>query len=137
MTKKEIMQEIFAELHKKRANAIYLAEQNEKRANENLDYKELVARERKLKMQIGLLQFEQKPYLTEQAELVSIAEKKRGVLKTLGLEIAALKPKFECEKCEDTGIVGNSICSCTNQKFYDKLMNLANVNLEGIPYLKD
>ena len=41
MTKKEIMQEIFAELHTKRANAIYVAEQNEKKANENLEYREL------------------------------------------------------------------------------------------------
>lgn len=135
MTKKEIMQEIFAELNTKRNNAIYLAEQNENKAKQNAEYRELDAKERKLNMQIGLLQFEKKPYLSEQSELVAIKEQKQKVLKAIGLEPIDLKPKFECEKCEDTGISGNSICSCTNQMFYDKLMLSANVNLKEIPYL--
>ena len=137
MTKKDIMQEIFAELNTKRNNAVYLAEQNENRANQNLEYRELDAKERSLKMQIGRLQFEKKPYLQEQAELVATKQQKIKVLKSMGLEQSDLLPKFECEKCKDTGIFQNNICSCTNQKFYDKLMLSSNINLNDIPYLKD
>lgn len=137
MTKREIMNEIFSELHQKRTNEIFLAEQNEQLAKQNDEYRELDTKERNLKMQIGKLQFEQKPYLTEQAQLVAVKEQKQKLLKKLGFEPNDLLPKFECQKCNDTGVIGNSICSCANQKFYDKLMKLSNVNLDEIPYLKD
>lgn len=137
MTKEEILKEIFAELHIQRTNAIYHAEQNEKKALENAEYAKLDARERSLNMQIGKLQFENKSYLTEQAELISVKEQKQKLLKKLGFKSTDLMPNFKCEKCKDSGMLSGELCSCVNQKFLDKLMALSNINLDETPYFSD
>lgn len=50
---------------------------------------------------------------TEQAQLLSEQNK---LLATVGLTAQDLVPKYACEKCRDSGYVGNDRCDCFNKK---------------------
>jgi DNA replication protein DnaC len=45
----------------------------------------------------------------EKAELIKTAEKLLG---TIGLSLRDLSPRYNCEKCNDTGYVGTHRCDC-------------------------
>ena len=64
--------------------------------------------------------------LLEQKTAYITAEKNK-LLKSLNLPSDYLSPHFDCSICNDTGYVGNSLCSCIKQKIYDIEYNKANI----------
>lgn len=137
MTKKEILKQVFDELHLARESAIFLAQQNEQKALQDQKYCNLEASERTLNMQIGKLQFEKRDCKKMQETLAKTSQKKKERLAKIGLSEKDLIPQFQCAKCKDTGIFQNSICSCASQKFFDKLMQNSNVDFDKTPYLRE
>lgn len=60
-----------------------------------------------------------------------LSKEKALLLKKLNLPENYLSPNFDCEICQDTGYVNNSLCSCIKQKLYDIEYNKSNVgNME-------
>jgi DNA replication protein DnaC len=57
----------------------------------------------------------------------SIIRQKKDLLKTLHLPSDYLEPHFDCNLCQDTGYVENSLCSCIKQKLYNLAYNRANI----------
>ena len=45
----------------------------------------------------------------EKTELTSTIER---ILKTIGLTLTDLSPRYMCDKCKDTGYVGTHRCDC-------------------------
>lgn len=61
---------------------------------------------------------------------------KEKILKSLGKRVENIYPKYECEKCKDTGYISNSnstqMCNCLRQKIYDIEYNKSNItNLQN------
>lgn len=56
-----------------------------------------------------------------------ITSKKAFLLEKLNLPKDYLTPHFECNACQDTGYVNNTLCSCIKQKIYDIEYNKANI----------
>ncbi len=56
-----------------------------------------------------------------------ISKEKENLLKKLNLPSNYLSPHFECNFCQDTGYVDNSLCSCIKQKIYDLEYNKSNI----------
>lgn len=56
-----------------------------------------------------------------------VSKEKELLLKKLNLPENYLSPNFDCELCEDTGYVNNSLCSCIKQKLYDIEYNKSNI----------
>lgn len=68
-----------------------------------------------------------------------ISEKKNKLLSHLNLPSDYLLPHFECDICEDTGYVDNSLCSCIKQKLYDieyNKSNIGNIDFENFSNFK-
>lgn len=66
-----------------------------------------------------------------------IADRKKKLLKKLNLPDNYLSPHFDCYLCEDTGYLGNSLCSCIKQQLYDieyNKSNIGNVAFENFDY---
>lgn len=66
----------------------------------------------------------------------SLKIKKKKVLESNGFSEKSFLPKFECNKCNDTGYIqtkqGNILCSCVKQKLYNIAFNNSNIyNLEN------
>ncbi|MBP3256026.1 MAG: ATP-binding protein [Clostridia bacterium] len=68
-------------------------------------------------------------------KLSLLKEKKNNILKSLNIDENYLKPKFECNDCNDTGYINNNyesiMCHCLKQKLFDIEYNKSNIsNLE-------
>ncbi len=53
---------------------------------------------------------------------------KEGILAEMGLNSKALEPRYKCEICKDTGVVGSKRCECFNKRLADKLYDLSNIS---------
>ena len=137
MNRNEIYKKVFDALSQKRANAQLVAEINKTRAEQNKEYANLLAKERMLTMQIGKLKFEGRNISKVQKELNDVIAQKNKVLKLIGLTADDLLPKYECEKCHDTGLVENSYCSCVMQMYNNLIMSDCGIDLSTIPSFKD
>ena len=76
--------------------------------------------------------------LLEQKTAYITAEKNK-LLKSLNLPSDYLSPHFDCSICNDTGYVGNSLCSCIKQKIYDieyNKSNIGNIKFENFDNFK-
>ncbi len=60
-----------------------------------------------------------------------LKDKKKKVLEKNGFNEKSFLPKFECDKCNDTGYVqtndGNKLCTCVKQKLYNVAFNNSNI----------
>ena len=137
MTKKEIYKQVFQMLEKKRNEKIYIAEQNRFFAMKNEDFAKLDFDERILNMEIGKLKFEGADISQKLAELENLKFKKTQILKQIELSDADLLPKFDCNKCADTGVYQNSICSCASQIANNIIMQNCGVDLSQVPDFVD
>ena len=137
MTKKEILKQVFDELRFARESEVFVAEQNEQKALKNAEYFDLDTQKRKLQLQIGKLKFGGIDSKKEQIELANTIKKQQKVLAKIGLKPTDIEPNFKCKKCCDTGIFEDTICTCANQMFFEKLMQQCNVDLDSIPSLSD
>ena len=137
MTKKEIYKQVFQMLEQKRNNEIFVAEKNKSIALSNSEYFNLDFKEKILNMEIGKLKFEGEDYSQKEDELQRIKEEQQEVLKSLNLLGKDLEPQFDCQKCKDTGIFENSICSCAAQMANNIVMQGCGVDLSKVPTLRD
>lgn len=48
-------------------------------------------------------------------------------LTRIGLSKRDFEPKYECSKCEDTGFIGNKMCSCFNQALINESFKQSNI----------
>lgn len=137
MIKSEIINEILKNYEIKRNFAITKSENNITRALEIEEYKILDKKERALTFEIGKLKFEQKDATSLLNEVAKIQQEKLSVLKKYKIKPADLKPKFECNKCKDTGYSNNKLCTCVMQKYNSKLMEQLGIDLSSTKSLKE
>lgn len=71
-------------------------------------------------------------------ESLSVQEAKKAFIKSNNIDLSAVEPVFDCEKCSDTGYYNGKICDCVKQKAislsYDKLNK--DVSLENYTFDK-
>ena len=101
----------------RRAAAVSKAQKNLEKAQE-IDgftkvYERLFGIEKDLAFaEIAGDEAEKTALLNEKSELNVKAEK---LLASIGLDFSDLSPKYACEKCKDTGYVGNKRCDCLHK----------------------
>ncbi|MBQ0017135.1 MAG: ATP-binding protein [Clostridiales bacterium] len=133
----------------KRNHAIIVAENNMQKAYEIEEYKNLDKQKRELVFNKGKLEFELKNMSSNDANLPSLQKqikeidekltfihgKMLDVLKANNIDETSLVPHFECSKCNDTGFVNNTNCTCLKQAYNNLLMESAGINLDEVPDL--
>lgn len=67
--------------------------------------------------------------------LKSLSAEKQALLEANNISPDFFKPRFECEKCKDTGYItgpsGSQKCSCYKQQLINHLFALSNISLNG------
>lgn len=67
--------------------------------------------------------------------LKSLSAEKQALLEENNISPDFFKPRFECEKCKDTGYItgpsGSQKCSCYKQQLINHLFALSNISLNG------
>lgn len=102
------------EYERRRRFAISTAEDNVQKAMEIEGFSKVYARLNELERDLAIAEISGdetllKKYENEQTELL---KKQSELLKTIGLTTLDLSPKFNCDKCSDTGYIGSDRCDC-------------------------
>lgn len=66
-------------------------------------------------------------------EIQKLSDKKEAYLKSIGYTLADFEPKYSCDVCSDTGVVGGELCKCFRLRIIEE--NFKNSNLGS--YLKN
>ena len=66
-------------------------------------------------------------------ELMNLKQEKENILKKENIDISFFKPKYECEKCKDTGYISypdkkTQMCNCLKQKLINISYNKSNLS---------
>lgn len=108
------VERVSAKYEEYRYNANEIAKRNLLKAEELEGFKDLYDKYNSLDIKIAMAQF------GHASESVDELEKEKhdshvkliAMLKQAKLTLSDLKPKFKCNKCNDTGFDGTSKCSC-------------------------
>lgn len=114
-----------------RINAEKIALKNKNLANSNPLFSKLDTLERDIVFILGKENSKNNPdkniVFECDRELKIIKSQKNKILKSLNLKESDLSPKFECQKCKDTGIINNGVCQC-----YKKRRNIEIIKSYGL-----
>ncbi len=102
------------EYERRRNNAVALAQKNTEKAMEIEGFPQVYERIFSIEKDLAFAEISD-----NQTLLKSLEQEKQGLtlkaeelLKTVGLKLEDLSPKYSCKKCNDTGYVGTHRCDC-------------------------
>lgn len=119
MTRAQIYKKVKDRLAKSRAQAELIALNNRNLALHNPEYKAL---DRQINIDMIAIANCEDLHSHKQSLLIC-NEQRVKVLKAMGLTPNDLKPKYNCPKCEDTGIYGDKYCKCFEQMVNEEFAN--------------
>lgn len=110
---------------------------NIRRAKSNSEFAKLNARKRELLLELGKSLGDTSKAEQISAELKDITSKQTKVLKALGLTFNDLKEKYNCNKCNDTGMIGTDRCECLKRVISSLLLKECGINKSDLPKFSD
>ena len=129
-----ILKQLLTEYDSKRMHAISDLEDRKQRLRDtsseyiNLEKNMQQISIASIKSMLSLSQDEKNEKLKKlEIETSQISDEKQKLLKKLNLPTDYLSPHFECNLCNDTGFIGNDLCSCIKQKLYNIEYNKSNI----------
>jgi len=123
MNRNEIINVCTKELSLLRARAQNVAYLNLINARKYSDFIDLEKQERNLTFNLGKLRAYNKDCSDLEKQLEIVLTKKEKILKSLGLSIKDLEPKYKCKKCNDTGYNNGKMCSCLSNLIQNYIIN--------------
>lgn len=135
MDKQDLLREILDGFSIKRANAIYRCEMLKKSLESDEQYSLLETSKRKLVFEKGKWLFENQDVSKLDKEIEKLSKQEKNILLKHHLAPSDLLPKFECNKCDDTGFVDGEMCSCLRQAYNNELMKQSNIDFTNVPLL--
>lgn len=132
MDLKEINKNLLAEFSAKKIRAEQLAQSNKERANRHPAFYKLSKIERDIIFELAKLKIQKQPTAEFAKQLKFARQEKSKILKKLGLSEADLSPKYECEKCKDTGFIYGNMCECFKQRRNKEMIKACGLNADEL-----
>ena len=132
MNKNQIIELCLKELALMRAHAENQAYLNNEKARKHPEYLELDKQERSLVFTIGKNRALNIVDKNIENELKEVRAKKNQVLENIGLSLADLSPKFDCQNCQDTGYTKTSMCSCLRNRIHKQVLKQSGGEKESL-----
>lgn len=133
----EVKKEIIQELDTARQAAELKAHQISYFLNSNDTYSQCVSSINKLIKTMAFKSYKNEDFSKEEQEHKKLLKQRKDILKKLNLKEEDLLPKYNCNICNDTGIVKGDYCDCFKKKYGLKLMQKSGISFEDVVCLKD
>jgi len=137
MTKSEILKLCLTKKENIRTQKILESKTKIKNLYQNEQILKMVNTLGELKVEKVKLEFENKDSKNIQDQIEKTKYSLATILKSNGINIKDLNTKFECEKCQDKGIIEDKLCECLLEDYNNKLLLLSETDFKFIPLLKD
>ena len=121
----ELDKKLQSEFALKKSHADNIANENLQKARQNSNFVELEILERETTFELGKAEFKKRPKKEIndlKNTLIKIQEYKSTILKSLGLSLEDLKPKYSCQKCKDTGVFDGKSCECYTKRRNEEII---------------
>ena len=122
---------------KKKLKAEEIADKNLNKVLEDENVRFLFLKCKGLVVEIAKLEVAGKDAKQKRKEYNDTRELLGELLKTLGIDKKDLRPKYECDKCKDTGHVAGIQCDCLKREMSRVLIELSGVNIDNLPRFTD
>ena len=109
------------EYAKKRTVAEKRAFRNRAWVNTIPAYFRLSQIERELALEIAKQKIQENSCKELQKTMSIVRAKKKKILANIGLKEDDLEVKYSCDKCKDTGMIGDQMCSCFRKRRNEEL----------------
>lgn len=126
----------------KHDRAVEVADNNLARAMENDDFRRITKELSSLNFDVVLKQA-RKQDASDELQKIKLLEKERAAtLKRMGMRESDFLPKFDCETCNDTGVLSGKFCDCFKKRYYETLCDslgigqIRNVTFSDVDFSK-
>lgn len=120
-----IKSSILEKIKQKRITAINLASDNLERALCDEEFKKNYLKYKDINFKIAKCEFENIDVAKLKTDLEKVKNSCNRALKKINMTFEDFLPKFACKKCNDTGYVGEQLCSC----YYQELNKMTSNNI--------
>lgn len=111
----------------KHDRAVEVADNNLARAMENDDFRRVTKELSSLNFDVVLKQA-RKQDASDELQKIKLLEKERAAtLKRMGMRESDFLPKFDCETCNDTGVLSGKFCDCFKKRYYETLCDFLGI----------
>lgn len=111
----------------KHDRAVEVADNNLARAMENDDFRRITKELSSLNFDVVLKQA-RKQDASDELQKIKLLEKERAAtLKRMGMRESDFLPKFDCETCNDTGVLSGKFCDCFKKRYYETLCDFLGI----------
>lgn len=110
---------------------------NIRKAKSNEEFNSLNTRKRELLLTLGKSLGDNAKAKAISEELKDITAKQTKILKSMGLTFEDLKERFNCEKCNDTGLIDGEKCECLKREISSILLKQCGINKSDLPKFSD
>ena len=111
----------------KHDRAVEVADNNLARAMENDDFRRITKELSSLNFDVVLKQAK-KQDASDELQKIKLLEKERAAtLKRMGMRESDFLPKFDCETCNDTGVLSGKFCDCFKKRYYETLCDFLGI----------
>lgn len=117
-------------LREKHDTAVFLAENNLRKARKNKEFNDIEKEEIEKVIELASMMADEIDETKERIKLSEIRARKKACLKKLGLEEKDIKPQFECDICEDIGVIDGKHCKCRNKILNEILLERSGISGE-------
>jgi len=126
----------------KHDRAVEVADNNLAHAMENDDFRRITKELSSLNFDVVLKQA-RKQDASDELQKIKLLEKERAAtLKRMGMLESDFLPKFDCETCNDTGVLSGKFCDCFKKRYYEILCDylgigqIRNVTFSDVDFSK-
>jgi len=129
MNKIEIENKMYNEIIANKQEAEHLADLRYFKALQNKDFENIDKEIRSAIIEKAQIEFERKSTAEIDAKIKELKEKRVEIMKKMNITLEDIRPQYSCKLCNDTGFVGNSRCSCFQNKVTKALFEKSNLGV--------
>lgn len=126
----------------KHDRAVEVADNNLARAMENDDFRRITKELSSLNFDVVLKQAKKQDASDELQKIKHLEKERAATLKRMGMRESDFLPKFDCETCNDTGVLSGKFCDCFKKRYYEILCDylgigqIRNVTFSDVDFSK-
>lgn len=129
----DAIEKVTESFKKKKLDAEYEANLNKLKIFENKEIKDLYNKCKTLALEIAKAEYNHKDTKASREAFKKSKDTLYKKLKTMNVDIMSLYPKYECEKCKDTGKVKGEFCECFKKALSKELLLQSGLSDNNLP----
>lgn len=111
----------------KHDRAVEVADNNLARAMENDDFRRITKELSSLNFDVVLKQAKKQDASEELYKIKHLEKERAATLKSMGMRESDFLPHFDCDTCNDTGVLSGKFCDCFKKRYYETLCDFLGI----------